>query len=259
MSNITSFLISKVDKSEHMFEGAKAFYTELFGWSAIDNPAGPDMVYTMLQIEGKDVAGLYQMSEEQRSQGMPPHWLSYVSVANVDERAAKAKSLGGQVLQEPFDVMDVGRMALVQDPTGAVLALWQPRAHIGARLANVPGARSWNELATNDTQVAGEFYTRLFDWGTQVQEMGPTTYTTFMNGERMNGGMLQITEEWGDVPPHWMVYFTVEDCDGSAEKAKELGGEIIVPPRDIPPVGRFAVVQDPQGAAFTIIRLNNSE
>lgn len=240
-------------------EGAKAFYTELFGWSAIDNPAGPDMVYTMLQIEGKDVAGLYQMSEEQRSQGMPPLWLSYVSVANVDECAAKAKSLGGQVLQEPFDVMDVGRMALVQDPTGAVLALWQPRTHIGARLANVPGALSWNELATNDTQVAGEFYTRLFDWGAQAQEMGPTTYTTFMNGERMNGGMLQITEEWGDVPPHWMVYFAVEDCDGSTEKAKELGGEIIVPPRDIPPVGRFAVVQDPQGGAFTIIRLNNPE
>jgi hypothetical protein len=237
--------------------GAKAFYTQLFGWQADDSPAGPDMVYTMLSKDGKGVAGLYQMGAEQQAQGMPPFWLSYVSVADVEASAAKAKSLGGQVLREPMDVMDAGRMALIQDPTGAMLALWQPIQHHGADLANEPGSLSWNELATRDTDKAGEFYTKLFGWDTQVQEMPQTTYTTFLNGDRMNGGMMPMTEEWGDIPPHWMVYFAVEDCDQSAEKAKELGGQVRVPPTDIPPVGRFAVIQDPQGGTFTIIKLSN--
>jgi predicted enzyme related to lactoylglutathione lyase len=240
-------------------EGAKAFYTALFGWEAVDMPAGPDMIYTMLQQEGKEVAALYEMGQEMRSQGIPPHWLSYVSVASADETAAKAKSLGGQVLREPMDVMDAGRTALIQDPTGAALAVWQPGSHKGARLANVPGSMSWNELATTDTQKAGDFYTKLFGWRSQTNQMGETTYTTFLNGERMSGGMLQITEAWGDVPPHWMVYFAVANCDASAEKVKQLGAEILVPPRDIQSVGRFSMAQDPQGAGFTIIELNNPQ
>ncbi len=248
-----------VDLSTTDAEGAKAFYTKLFGWETVDAPAGPDMVYTMLKIGGKNVGGLYQMGQEQQSQGMPPHWLSYVSVADVEESAARAKSLGGQVLQEPMDVMDSGRMALVQDPIGAVLALWQPGEHQGADLANEPGSFTWNELATADTQKAGQFYTSLFDWSTQIQEMPETTYTTFLNGDRMNAGMLQMTEEWGDIPPHWMVYFAVADCDQSAEKAKDLGGQVHVPPTDIPPVGRFAVIQDPQGGLFTIIKLSSPD
>ncbi len=239
-------------------EGAKAFYTALFGWEAIDAPAGPDMVYTMLNLNGKPVAALYQMGPEQQSQGMPPFWNSYVSVANAAEMAEKAKSLGGTVLQDAFDVMDAGRMAMIQDPTGAVLALWEPKTHFGSHLANVPGSFSWNELATNDTVRASAFYTGLFGWTAQVQEE-PFSYTTFSNGKRMNAGMLQMTEDWGDVLPHWMVYFAVEDCDASAEKVKQLGGQLRVPPTDIPPVGRFAVVQDPQGGAFTIIKLNNPE
>lgn len=237
---------------------AKQFYVGLFGWEAQDMPAGPDNIYTMFQKGGKNVAALYEMNEEQ-SMGMPPSWMSYVSVADANAVAEKAKALGGQVLDKPFDVMDAGRMAVLQGPTGEVFNIWQPKSNIGAEVVNEPGTLGWNELATNDTEKAKAFYTQLFGWGTQVQEMPMTTYTTFMLGERMNGGMLQMTEEWGDMPPHWMVYFVVEDCDASAEKAKSLGGEIGVPPTDLPPVGRFSVIKDPQGAHFTIIKLDNPQ
>ena len=237
-------------------KAAKKFYTGLFGWEIVDTPVGPDFIYTMLQVEGKDVAALYEQGEPERSQGVPPHWSSYVSVASADESAAKAKSLGGTVLAEPFDVMDAGRMAIVQDPTGAVVGLWQPRQHIGARLVNQPNTVCWNELSTNDQQKAGEFYTKLFDWQSQVQDTGGTPYTLFMDGGQ-KAGMMQMTEEWGNMPPHWMVYFAVANCDASAEKAKELGGQVVVPPTDIAEVGRFAMVQDPQGVVFGILKSSN--
>jgi hypothetical protein len=235
--------------------GAQKFYGELLGWSIVDIPVGPDMVYSMGQIEGKDVAGLSQQGDEERSQGIPPHWNSYVSVASAEETAAKVKAAGGTVLMKAFDVMDSGRMAVFQDPTGAVLAVWEPRTHIGARLVNQPGAFCWNELATRDAKKAGEFYAQVFGWEGQVQQMGGTDYTTFYNQGNMNAGMIQMTAEWGDVPPHWMVYLTVEDCDASVQKAESLGAKILMPPTDIPQVGRFAVLQDPQGAAFSIIKL----
>ncbi len=250
---------SWIDLATTDAEAAKAFYTTLFGWEAEDMPAGPDAVYTMLSKNGKSAAGLYAMSAEQQSMGMPPNWMSYISVADADATAEKAKSLGGQVMAEPFDVMEAGRMAVLQGPTGEMFAVWQPKDHIGSQVVNEPGTLSWNELATNDTAKAGQFYTSLFGWTSQVQEMPMTTYTTFSVGERMNAGMMQMTEEWGDMPPHWMVYFAVEDCDASAAKAQSLGGEVGVPPTDIPPIGRFSVIKDPQGAHFTIIKLNNPD
>lgn len=248
-----------VDLATTDAEGAKKFYSELMGWETNDVPVGEGMVYTMLHVDGKEVAALYKQDEQQQAQGIPPHWLAYVSVASADEVAEKARSLGGQVLSEPFDVYDSGRMAPIQDPTGAVFAVWQPKQHIGARLVNQPGTMTWTELATNDRETAKEFYTKLFDWDSRTDEMETTTYTTFLNGERMNAGMVQMTEEWGDIPPHWMVYFAVEDTDRDVERIKELGGQILVPPTDIPEIGRFAVVQDPQGAAFSIIKLANPQ
>lgn len=248
-----------VDLSTTDTEAAKKFYGQLFGWELVDAPAGPDMVYTLAQLDGKEVAGLYQQPPEQQEQGVPPHWMSFVAVASAEEAVKKAQSLGATVIMEAMQVMEHGHMGVLQDPTGAVFGVWQPGQHIGARLVNQPGSLSWNELATKDTKKAGEFYTKLFGWSTQVQEMPQTTYTTFLNGDRMNAGMMQMTEEWGDIPPHWMPYFAVADCDASAEKAKELGGSIGVPPTDIPPVGRFSVIQDPQGAHFTIIKLNNPQ
>ncbi len=234
----------------------KKFYSQLFGWETEDFPAGPGMIYTMLRLDGKDVGGLYELTKEMTTQGVPPHWLSYVSVSNADESAAKVKELGGTLMKEPFDVMDIGRMAVVQDPTGAVFAIWQPLKHQGAAIVNVPNSFCWNELATPDTKKAGDFYSSLFGWGKKVQQMGPMTYTSFMNGERPAGGMYEPPPETGNVPPHWLVYFAVDDCDAKAEKANKLGAKTIVPPADIPGTGRFAMIQDPQGAAFGIIKLD---
>lgn len=237
-------------------EAAKKFYTELFGWDFNDHPMGPDMVYTMLTLDGKEVGALYQMSGEMTSQGIPPNWLSYASVTSADESAAKAKELGATLMKEPFDVMEVGRMAVIQDPTGAVFAIWQAGHHKGAQVVNVPNSLCWNELSTSDTTKAGDFYTGLFGWGKDVKEMGPMTYTSFMNGDRPAGGMYTPTPEMGEIPPHWLVYFAVDDTDAKLTKANDLGATTIVPAMDIPGTGRFAVIQDPQGAVFGIIKLN---
>lgn len=239
-------------------DAAKKFYTDLFGLGFNNQPVGEDAVYTMLNKDGKNVAALYQMNEEQKSRGIYPHWNSYVSVASADETTEKVKSLGGTVTMEPFDVFDAGRMAMFQDPTGASFAVWQPNQHIGAQLTNVPGTLCWNELATNDTQKAGEFYTKLFGWASNT-DSGSPPYTMFMNGERPAAGMIEIQKEWGEVPPNWVVYFAVADCDASAEKATSLGAKILSPPTDVPEIGRFAVIQDVQGAAFAIIKLEHPD
>jgi len=238
-------------------EEAKKFYTTLFGWGFTDNPMGPSEVYTILKLDDKDVGALYQLNSEMTAQGIPPHWLSYVSVTSADETAQKIKDAGGTLMKEPFDVFTVGRMAVVNDPTGAVFALWQPGTHKGAGISNVPNSFCWNELATSDTARAGDFYSTVFGWGKNVQQMGPMTYTSFMNGDRPAGGMYKPSPEMGNVPPHWLVYFAVEDTDATVKKAGELGAKTVAPPMDIPGTGRFAIIQDPQGAFFGVIKLSH--
>jgi predicted enzyme related to lactoylglutathione lyase len=233
-------------------EAGKKFYTELFGWEYTDNPMGPGMVYTLLKQDGKDIGGLYQMGPEMA--GIPPHWLSYVSVKSADETAAKAKAAGATLLKEPFDVFTVGRMAVIQDPTGAVFAIWQAGTSAGSGIVNVPNSFCWNELGTNDTAKAGDFYTTVFGWSKKVQNFG-MEYTSFINGERPAGGMYGITPEMGNIPPHWLVYFSVADCDATVEKAQSLGAQVMKPAEDIPTVGRFAILTDPQGGAFAVIKL----
>ena len=229
---------------------ATRFYSALFGWTAEDRPMGPDAFYTMFQLGGRPVAALYP--QEAPHQG-PPHWLSYVSVASATEAAARTTSLGGTVLMEPFDVLDVGRMAMVQDPTGAVVALWAPRRHAGAGVIGEARAMCWNELGTTDTRRAGDFYTSLLGWSVETRSMGSFSYTTFSANGETRGGMMTIAPSWGRVPPHWLVYFAVRDCEGSAALCQSLGGTVRVPPTDIADVGRFAVLADPQGAVFAVI------
>lgn len=231
--------------------GAKRFYTSLFGWSYEDSPAGPDMIYTRLKKGGRDVGALYQLGKEQAAPGIPPNWMSYVTVASADETAKRAGELGGKVLMGAFDVMEYGRMAVLQDPTGATFSVWEPRSHIGAQVINEPGALCWNELNTDDPDTAARFYTGLFGWKTKVTP----EYSEFHRGATAAGGMMKIPESWGNVPPNWLVYFAVEDPDAIATRAGELGGEVIVAPTDIPDVGRFAVLRDPQGAVFAIVKL----
>lgn len=233
---------------------ARAFYTGLFGWEVDEIPMGEHGTYTMFRRGPHVTAAMHQMGAEQAA-GVPPHWGSYVTVASVDESAARAAELGGTVLMAPFDVMDAGRMAVVRDPTGAVFSLWEARGHPGAQVLDEPGALCWNELATGDTDRAREFYGALFGWTPQEQDMGSMTYTTFMRGGERAGGMYAITAEMEGMPPAWMVYFAVEDCDAGAARAGELGAQVHVEPADIPGVGRFAMMADPQGAMFSIITL----
>jgi predicted enzyme related to lactoylglutathione lyase len=231
---------------------AKRFYTGLFGWEAEDTPAGPDMVYTMLRLRGREAGALYQQDKAEAGQGVPPHWNVYVAVESADATAARAKELGGTLMMEPFDVMEHGRMAIVQDPTGAVICAWQARAHIGARVEQEDGAPCWIELYTKDTRKAGEFYPKLFGWSAKESP----GYTEFHAGSKPVGGMMAIQAEWGEMPPHWMIYVQVADPDATARKAQSLGGTVHKEPTDIPEVGRFAVLADAQGATFSVIRLD---
>ena len=226
---------------------AKTFYTNVFGWGLEDSPAGPDMVYTTLKKGDRSVGALFQ---DPNQKNIPPHWNTYVTVASADASAKKAKDLGGKVVAEPFDVMEYGRMAVVQDPQGATICLWEPKKHIGAQVVNEPGALCWGELDTTDPANAQKFYTGLFGW-----EAKPgTDYTEWQKNGSSIGGMMKIPKEWGAVPPNWLVYFASDDVDATAAKATKGGGKVIVPPTNIPDMGRFSVLADPQGAVFAVFR-----
>lgn len=245
-----------VDLATPNVVGAKQFYTAVFGWSYDDVPCGPDRHYSKCLVDGRDVAALYQ--RDIHAGGAPVAWVSYVSVADMDRCVARVCQLGGRMLVAPMEIADVGRLAMVQDPIGALVGLWQPGSRCGAQLVNEPGALCWNELQTRDCAQAEAFYRGLFGWRVQRESMdNGYVYTTFYNGKRMNSGMLVIRPEWGDMPDHWAVFFAVQDCDAGVEKTVESGGKALTSPRDIPGIGRFAVLQDPYGAAFSVIRLEH--
>jgi hypothetical protein len=233
--------------------GAKRFYAALFDWGYEDTQMGPDEVYTIAQTGGRDAAALYRMPAQMLQQGMPPHWMCYVSVSSADEAATKVKALGGTVVAEPFDAMEHGRMAVMQDPTGAAFAVWQAKTHKGLGVVGETGSLCWTELGTNDSKKAAAFYSGLFSWKAE-KSPGPMEYTLFKLGEVTAAGMMTHTGEMKAIPSHWMPYFAVKDCDGSAAKAKQMGGDVLLAPKDIPGEGRFAVLRDPQGAVFCILK-----
>ena len=233
---------------------ATKFYGRLFAWTVEDQPAGEAGTYGMIRLGGRDVGGLYRLSSEVTSQGVPPHWMAYVRVADLDAALAKVPDLGGRLAMGPFDVMTAGRMAVLQDPTGGTFALWQPKDHPGSGVMGEPGSACWFELVTTDKNEAGAFYAALFGWKLE-SFLGAMDYTIFKSGEISVGGMMQRTEEMGDVPSHWLIYFAVEDCDGAVSRVRELGGTRVEGPMEVPGVGRFARVADPEGAMFAVIRL----
>lgn len=242
-------------------EGATQFYTELFGWEAEQIPMPEGGHYTMLRQGGKDVAGLGQMSAEEVEQGMPSRWTSLVSVEDVDAVTEHAAGLGGTVLAPAFDVMDQGRMSIVQDPSGGIIGLWEAREHIGAQIVNVPNSLIWNELGTRDTGAAQAFYSELLGWEGHAGDAPGSSdpYITFMNNGRAAAGMMNMAPEWGDAPPHWTIYIAVEDVAKMVERATEMGATVFVPPTDIPGTGTFALLQDPQGAMFNVMRMEQAD
>jgi predicted enzyme related to lactoylglutathione lyase len=231
-------------------DAAKAFYGQLFGWEFEDFPVDENSVYSMARLGGKDVAAIAPQPPQQRDAGAPPVWNSYISVQSADEALEKARTLSATVHAPAFDVMDVGRMGVVQDPQGAYFIVWEAKQHIGAGLVNAPGALSWNELGTTDLNAAADFYAELFGWTvTPVEGMEPPYLAIKNSDDRNNGGIRPVMPP--DAPPHWLVYFGTDDIDASLAGATELGGTKLMGPLEIGP-GKIGVVADPQRAVFAL-------
>ena len=229
-------------------EASKKFYSGLFGWEV--QTLGPDAGgYMMLTLGGKNVVGLGPQQNPQQ----PPAWLVYLATDDADAIGQKVRDAGGQTLAEPFDVLNAGRMAIFQDPGGAVFGVWQPGQHRGAELMNQPGTISWPELSTRDPEGAKRFYPRVFGWEIKDSDYGDSTYTEWQIGGRSVAGMMPMSESIpAQVPPHWLLYFAVQDCRQATQKVQELGGRVLVETMEYPG-GTFAVAADPQGATFGLM------
>ena len=233
-------------------DAAAAFYGGLFGWSV---PEGENSEqtggYRQAMLRGKPVAGVMPLMQEDQ----PPAWSTYISFENADATAAQVREAGGMVMAEPMDVLDLGRMAVFTDTTGAVFGVWQPGTFVGAEVVSETGAVIWNELNTRDPEAAKAFYGAVFGWSFEEREFETGKYTSLKAGEDTVGGMIDISGRVPDeVPAHWLVYFAVDDADATVEKAKSSGADTVLGPEDISEVGRIAVLKDPFGAVFALIK-----
>jgi len=233
---------------------AKAFYAALYGWTPNDMPMGPSGTYTIFRLNGRDAAAGYQLNPAQLEQHVPPHWMLYIQVENVDASTAKVAELGGKVIMGPFDVFDAGRMSVNQDPTGAYFCLWQPQKNTGIGIGHVHGTLCWADLNTPDPERAKAFYSGLLGWQLVVSEKDTSGYLHIKNGEHFIGGVPPAKFLQPGVPPHWLAYFQVDDVDVTANKAKEMGAKLLMPPMTMEEVGHMSVIADPQGAVFSVFK-----
>jgi predicted enzyme related to lactoylglutathione lyase len=259
-----------IDTSRPDPEAAVDFYGALFGWEFEDvMPAGSEGRYFIARLHGGDVAAVGSTPEPAPA---PARWDTYVWVESADEAATRVRAAGGDVVREPFDVLDAGRTAVFTDPEGATFCVWQAREHRGARVVNEPGSLNFNDLHTGDVDGAKAFYGSVFGWETLCLEGGFELWTLPGYGDHLEqddpdlrkrlaefGGPTgfedvvasidPIADDRPDMPAHWGVTFAVDDADAVARLAAELGGTVVVPPFDAPWV-RMTVLCDPQGATF---------
>lgn len=225
------------------------FYDKLFGWTFGEIPG---MGYN-IRVGGKDVGGLFDTVSPRTPEGMAPVIGVMVKVKSADQVAARIRSLGGRA-DAPFDIMDAGRMAVCHDPNGAQFDIWEPKKMTGMEVdTRVHGAPTWYETITSDTARAGNFYTDLFGWSTEVKQMMGFDYTSFLHGANPVAGMMPILPRMGDLKPAWWVYFTVKDVKLAETQAVDMGGKICLPTMEIPGVGRCAGISSPQGVQFYVI------
>lgn len=247
-----------VDLVAHEMGPAARFYAELFGWTIEEQDTDGGPPYSMFVRDGAPVAGIGQMSDEMKVEGAPPSWNSYICVDDVREVTERAGALGAEIVAPPTQMMDAGWLSFVQDPTGATVAFWEAVEHSGAARVNEPGTFCWNELTTPDLETAKEFFGELLGWTYDTNTESKAPYYIIENEGRQNGGILQMTDEWEGVPPHWVVYFAVADVNDSAESVADLGGELRHGPFNTP-VGRMLVAADPQGAIFHLVGLRGPD
>jgi uncharacterized protein len=222
---------------------AQNFYTQLFGWGTEVFKPG-EMDYTMISSGGSTHGGFSQAMEG----APPPHWLGHVGVENLDETIEKAKSAGGKIAAGPFDMEDVGRMAILLDPQGAHVSAYQAHGQ-GSESA---GVFVWDELGTTDADGAQRFYEDVFGWTTKDMGEEFGGYRIFQRGEEQVAGLMKNPDP--SIPAMWTPYVGVDDTDATCKKATELGAEVLVEPMDVPTVGRFAILKDAQGAVFGILK-----
>ncbi len=243
-----------VDLASHGIAAARDFYRDLFGWTAEEQDTQGGPPYSLFKSGDHEVAGLGEMNDVMKSQGVPPSWNTYISVEDVEKTVAQAAELGAEVIVPGMKVVEAGWLAFLQDPTGGVFGIWQAGEHCGSSLVDEPVAPTWNELATRDREGARTFYSSLMGWDFQPNPDSPSPYDIIMIGGEQKGGILEMNEQWGDIPPQWTVYFCVADVDATVARASELGGRVNVPAFDIS-VGRLAMLADVHGAGFSVIQL----
>jgi uncharacterized protein len=243
---------SWVDLMTTDVDRAVEFYNGVFGWDATELPpeAGG---YRMFVLDGKQVAGIGAQPADQREFGVPPTWNTYIDTADADATVAAAEAAGGKVILPPMDVLTAGRMAFVSDPAGAAIGLWQAGDHKGVELRDEPGTTGWIELLTPDPAAVTDFYARVFGWRARAQG----EYTEFQLDGTSVAGMMAPPAPAAGAPPMWNVYFVAADVDHSAEVAADNGADTLVPPSDANDGHiRFSVHKDPQGAVFSLFRMN---
>ncbi|HEX8003478.1 MAG TPA: VOC family protein [Mycobacteriales bacterium] len=241
---------SWVDINTTDVAATRTFYATLFGWAADDVPMEDAGGYGMFSLGGRYVGG-YGPTQ---APGQPAAWSVYFDTEDVDKTAEVVTSAGGTVVMGPVDVFTSGRMAVFQDPAGAFFSVWQAGDHLGAQVQDEPNALTWVELTTSDTEGAKRFYAEVFGWGEQTATEGSMPYTEFQQGGRSIAGMMAKPAEMpAEVPSYWMPYFQPADIERTVAEAAALGATVMVPPSPIPN-GRFAVLADPQGAAFGLYR-----
>ena len=244
-----------VDLATPDLDAAERFYGALFGWEIPELPNSAEMGgYRRAKKDGRDVGGAMPLMQE----GQPPAWSTYVSVDDADAIARAVQENGGTMIAEPMEVSSYGRLAIFTDPEGAFFGIWEPGDFAGAELVNEPGAFSWNELETRDPERAKEFYGRVFGWEFDREDApGGMPYNVARVGENRVAGMADISGRMPDaVPAHWITYFVVEDTEDAMAKAESAGGAVQFGPIEIP-VGRFAMLTDPWGAAFAVVRFSD--
>ncbi|GAA2566917.1 VOC family protein [Winogradskya consettensis] len=223
------------------------FYTQLFGWEA--EISGEEYGgYTTFYLDGRATAGAGPLFGE----GQQTAWSTYIATDDADSVALRVEAAGGKVLVPPFDVMYQGRMAAFLDQSGAPFSVWQSGTMKGADVFDLPGALTWNELITRDVEGSAAFYGEVFGWVARESNAGD--YIVWEHRGQTIAGLQPMDHAWPhDLPPHWMISFAVIDCDDSAGYAQSLGGRLVTPPVDLP-IGRYSMIQDPQGGMFSILQ-----